>query len=657
MRSVRHNRSLGPRTKPEDAARECSRHNQDTQPHKAKSKPKGPNKKDLPQTPVLQDLISGDSDDDIPKEILDKMELDTALNLHMGDPDQDPDLLSDPLTDAMSELAIDYKTHNAHIDTTYPLFTGQTPALVNSASSTLLNVHSTTNIALEQGNSSRLYGLHVGVQNVMQGSNYCKDTENIDPRVNRHRLRFDLRGSKFGSRLAVRDRSLGNEMANYGQIGIVSDSATIDLSFDTKKAIGIKFIGWEVKAVRYDSQAHLKGVRKGWRILSIDQTPVQNSTNHIKALFKSAFQRIYGEDKEALVTMSFDPLYNSGAYPVYHQVVPQTNTAANILVPGRRHDPAASNPNHNMRLRSRSQSRSQSQGPRAGRISRSRSISRGHSHVRMSNTSLSAVPSNHSVSGRRVSVTSEVSEAVSAYADSEILDMDMPRRKTFFKVVVVGNSRCGKTSIIKRLIHGHFNPKERSTVGADFHVKEITRGESVIKLRIFDLAGQDRFVTLTRAFYSKAEGVIIVCDISRSATLSAVEQWKSALDNSVRLEAKEKGLEVPIILIANKVDKLEGDTKSILFKGAEIQKLAHKTSIDAWFVGSAKDGRNICEAVEYLVTRMTEERQRASQRANMRHPRGKYRHGPSKRNRGGDGIIRLSARDFDSKAKSKNCCA
>eukprot|EP00954_Amorphochlora_amoebiformis_P004418 343825-Amorphochlora_amoeboformis.AAC.1 len=186
------------------------------------------------------------------------MELDTALNLHMGDPDQDPDLLSDPLTDAMSELAIDYKTHNAHIDTTYPLFTGQTPALVNSASSTLLNVHSTTNIALEQGNSSRLYGLHVGVQNVMQGSNYCKDTENIDPRVNRHRydmslsfsLRFDLRGSKFGSRLAVRDRSLGNEMANYGQIGIVSDSATIDLSFDTKKAIGIKFIGWEVKAVQ-----------------------------------------------------------------------------------------------------------------------------------------------------------------------------------------------------------------------------------------------------------------------------------------------------------------------------------------------------------------------------------------------------------------------
>ncbi|GAB5366057.1 hypothetical protein AAMO2058_001111500 [Amorphochlora amoebiformis] len=187
------------------------------------------------------------------------------------------------------------------------------------------------------------------------------------------------------------------------------------------------------------------------------------------------------------------------------------------------------------------------------------------------------------------------------------------RRRKTMKVIVIGNAKCGKTSVINRFVNGSFDPEYRSTIGCDYHSRDLVRGENRIRLQLWDIAGQDRFIKLTRAYYRNATGVIVVCDVSRPATLMAVKQWKKELDHSLLTDANENGIKVPVILIANKVDLLKTGKTSFL-RGAEIQKMSQTMNFDSWYIGSAKEDQNIKEAIAFLVDRMLEERLKREKR-------------------------------------------
>lgn len=126
------------------------------------------------------------------------------------------------------------------------------------------------------------------------------------------------------------------------------------------------------------------------------------------------------------------------------------------------------------------------------------------------------------------------------------------------KILVVGNAKCGKSSIIARYISKSFDSKYKSTVGADFARKdvviELPNGKTVgVRIQLWDIAGQDRFQKFTRAYFSKAKGVVIVCDVSREGTVDAVKNWKKEID----IWATESGAkQIPIVLFANKADLL-----------------------------------------------------------------------------------------------------
>lgn len=91
------------------------------------------------------------------------------------------------------------------------------------------------------------------------------------------------------------------------------------------------------------------------------------------------------------------------------------------------------------------------------------------------------------------------------------------------KILIVGNAKCGKSSIIGQYMSKSFKDKYQSTIGAEFARKDIllelpnmkTLG---VRLQLWDIAGQDRFQKLTRAYFSNAKGVVIVCDVSRPGT-------------------------------------------------------------------------------------------------------------------------------------------
>ena len=125
------------------------------------------------------------------------------------------------------------------------------------------------------------------------------------------------------------------------------------------------------------------------------------------------------------------------------------------------------------------------------------------------------------------------------------------KRERLYKVLVVGELGTGKTSIIKRYVHQFFSQHYRATIGVDFALKVLRWDpETVVRLQLWDIAGQERFGSMTRVYYKEAVGAFVVFDVTRGATLEAVPKWKADLDSKVVLP---DGRPIPTVLLANKV--------------------------------------------------------------------------------------------------------
>ena len=85
-----------------------------------------------------------------------------------------------------------------------------------------------------------------------------------------------------------------------------------------------------------------------------------------------------------------------------------------------------------------------------------------------------------------------------------------------FKIVFVGDSSVGKSSIIIRFTDDTYNDQYISTIGVDFKIKTVTHKEKLVKLQIWDTAGQERFRTITTSYYRGTHCCILVFDITNA---------------------------------------------------------------------------------------------------------------------------------------------
>ena len=125
------------------------------------------------------------------------------------------------------------------------------------------------------------------------------------------------------------------------------------------------------------------------------------------------------------------------------------------------------------------------------------------------------------------------------------------QRKCFVKLVVIGESGVGKSSLIHYFQKGFFYESFKPTIGADFANREVKLNDRTVVLQIWDTAGQERFQSLSNAFYRGADCCVIVYDVTDRASFDQIEKWK---DHFIDKSQPDDVNKVPILIVGNKTD-------------------------------------------------------------------------------------------------------
>ena len=115
------------------------------------------------------------------------------------------------------------------------------------------------------------------------------------------------------------------------------------------------------------------------------------------------------------------------------------------------------------------------------------------------------------------------------------------------KVVIIGDTQVGKTSILSYLKDGHANLNSPSTIGASFQTHFVQTDTETVSFQIWDTAGQERFRALTPLYYRSALWAILVFDITNLHSFQDLYEWIQDLK-----EKMETGMN--LVLVGNKVD-------------------------------------------------------------------------------------------------------
>ncbi len=131
--------------------------------------------------------------------------------------------------------------------------------------------------------------------------------------------------------------------------------------------------------------------------------------------------------------------------------------------------------------------------------------------------------------------------------------MDAADYDYMYKVLLVGDSAVGKSSLILQFTDGVFSETFISTIGVDFKIRTVTVHDKRHKLQIWDTAGQERFRTITSAYYRGAHGIFIVYDVTAPLTFEHVTLWSAEITRN----ADRNRAPAVKILVGNKVDRDE----------------------------------------------------------------------------------------------------
>jgi small GTP-binding protein len=169
-----------------------------------------------------------------------------------------------------------------------------------------------------------------------------------------------------------------------------------------------------------------------------------------------------------------------------------------------------------------------------------------------------------------------------------------------FKLPILGDFNAGKTTLVRRYVHGIFYHTIHPTVGADILNNTVTHNGQPVTLQLWDVAGVEGPRSMGPAFCRESAGALIVADNTNPLALQAAESWKEALDEA-RVWIRGTLEPLPVILLLSKYDLGRCELSD-----AELDDWCAKHKFKGWLAVSAQDGTNVNEAFERMITLMIE---------------------------------------------------
>ncbi|CAL5348652.1 unnamed protein product [Camellia sinensis] len=162
------------------------------------------------------------------------------------------------------------------------------------------------------------------------------------------------------------------------------------------------------------------------------------------------------------------------------------------------------------------------------------------------------------------------------------------RRRTLLKVIVLGDSGVGKTSLMNQYVHKKFSQQYKATIGADFVTKELQIDDRLVTLQIWDTAGQERFQSLGVAFYRGADCCVLVYDVNVMKSFDTLNNWH---EEFLKQANPPDPKIFPFMLLGNKID-IDGGSSRVVSEKKAREWCASKGNIP-YFETSAKEDINV----------------------------------------------------------------
>jgi Ras-related protein Rab-7A len=140
------------------------------------------------------------------------------------------------------------------------------------------------------------------------------------------------------------------------------------------------------------------------------------------------------------------------------------------------------------------------------------------------------------------------------------------KKRRLLKVIILGDSGVGKTSLMNQYVQKKFSKEYKATIGADFLTKEIEVDNKTVTMQIWDTAGQERFQSLGVAFYRGADCCVLVHDVNNAKSFEALDNWR---DEFLIQASPQDPENFPFMLLGNKVDVDGGNSRTVSKKKAE----------------------------------------------------------------------------------------
>ncbi|XP_018409443.1 PREDICTED: ras-related protein Rab-7a [Nanorana parkeri] len=167
------------------------------------------------------------------------------------------------------------------------------------------------------------------------------------------------------------------------------------------------------------------------------------------------------------------------------------------------------------------------------------------------------------------------------------------RKKVLLKVIILGDSGVGKTSLMNQYVNKKFTNQYKATIGADFLTKEVMVDDRLVTMQIWDTAGQERFQSLGVAFYRGADCCVLVFDVTAPNTFKTLDSWR----DEFLIQASPRDPEnFPFVVLGNKIDL---ENRQVTTKRAQVW--CHSKNNIPYFETSAKEAINVEQAFQTIA--------------------------------------------------------